>query len=142
MSEGGDARRGTEHAGPWVIRREEELDLGTETHEIGRVRARKAVDAETVQRVVDRRIEHTMLERAGAEEDDSGNVITLPDGSISIPVFEEQLVISKRLVVRERVILRKHTTTEQHRVEAELRRERVEVTGEGGAVVEDGGDAA
>ena len=31
---------------------------------------------------------------------DSGEVETLPDGSISIPVFEEQLVITKRLVVR------------------------------------------
>jgi uncharacterized protein (TIGR02271 family) len=142
MTEGGGLRRGsTGDVNPSVVRREEELELGTDTRELGRVRARKAVHAETVQRVADRRIEHAMLERARAEEDDSGEVITLPDGSVSIPVFEEQLVISKRLVVRERVILRKHTTTEQRRIEATLRRERVEVTGEGGAVVEDGGDA-
>jgi uncharacterized protein (TIGR02271 family) len=134
--------RATGDASPWVVRREEELELGIEARELGRVRARKEVDAETVQRVADRRIEHAAVERADAEEGDSGEVITLPDGSVSIPVFEEQLVITKRLIVRERVILRKHTTTEQHRIEAELRRERVEVTGEGGAVVEDGGDGA
>ena len=142
MSEAGDAGRGARDASPWVVRREEELELGTETRDLGRVRARKAVDAETVQQVAERRSEHAALERAGAEEDDSGEVITFPDGSVSIPVFEEQLVITKRLVVRERVILRKHTTTEQHRIEAELRRERVEVIGEGGVTVEGGSDPA
>jgi uncharacterized protein (TIGR02271 family) len=54
-------------------------------------------------------------------------VETLPDGSISIPVFEEQLVVEKRLVVRERVVIRKYRETRQERVEADLRRERVEV---------------
>jgi uncharacterized protein (TIGR02271 family) len=46
---------------------------------------------------------------------------------LSIPVFEEELVVEKRLVVRERIIVRKHTVTEDHRVQADLRRERVEV---------------
>jgi stress response protein YsnF len=50
--------------------------------------------------------------------------------------------VSKRLVVRERVILRKHTTTEQHRIEAELRHERVEVTGDPDTVVDDPDAAA
>ena len=45
-------------------------------------------------------------------EADSGEVEVLPDGSVSIPVFQEELVIEKRLVVRERVIVRKHTVTE------------------------------
>jgi len=42
-------------------------------------------------------------------------------------VFEERLVISKEMVVRERVILRKRTVTEHERVQAELRKERVEI---------------
>ena len=62
---------------------------------------------------------------------------TLPDGSISIPVFEEQLVVTKRLVVRERVIVRKHTVYEEQVVTADLRRERLEVEAVGDAVVED-----
>lgn len=122
---------------PWLVRREEELELGMETRELGHVRARKAVETETVTEVADRRIENAFVERAGGEDGDAGEVITLPDGSVSIPVFEEQLVVSKRLVVRERVILRKFTTTEQHRIEAELRRERIEISGDEGTEIQD-----
>ena len=59
--------------------------------------------------------------------DDSGQVETLPDGSVSIPVFEERLVVEKRLVVTERVIIRKWSTNEDQEVQAELRRERIEI---------------
>jgi uncharacterized protein (TIGR02271 family) len=58
---------------------------------------------------------------------DSGQVESRPDGSVSIPVFEEELVCEKRLVVRERIIVRKETVTEDRAVEADLRRERVAV---------------
>jgi uncharacterized protein (TIGR02271 family) len=54
-------------------------------------------------------------------------VETLPDGSISIPVLEEELVVTKRLVVRERIVIRKETRTVTETVEAELRREHVDV---------------
>jgi uncharacterized protein (TIGR02271 family) len=81
-----------------------------------------------VERVVPRDTEYADVERELVEPGhDSGEVETLPDGSISIPVFEEQLVVEKRLVVRERVIIRKHRVTEEHRIEAELRRERVDI---------------
>jgi stress response protein YsnF len=58
---------------------------------------------------------------------DSGQVEQLPDGSVSIPVLEEQLVCEKRLVVRERIIVRKETVTENRVVEADLRRQHVAV---------------
>ena len=51
----------------------------------------------------------------------------MPDGSVSVPVFEEEIVITKRLVVRERIVIRKTTTSEVQRVEEEVRKERVEV---------------
>ncbi|CAA9255007.1 MAG: hypothetical protein AVDCRST_MAG76-2495 [uncultured Acidimicrobiales bacterium] len=110
-----------------VVRSEEELELETHAFEAGRVRARKLVDYRRAEQVVPRDVEHAELERAAAAETDSGLVETLPDGSVSIPVFEEVLVVEKRLVVRERVIIRKHTVTEEHLVEADLRRERIEV---------------
>ena len=50
----------------------------------------------------------------------------MPDGSLSIPVFEERLVVEKRLVVRERIIIRKHTVRGAART-ADLHKERVEV---------------
>ncbi len=58
---------------------------------------------------------------------DDGQVVTYPDGSISIPVFEERLVAVRRSVVVERVIVRKGRVTYAETVEADVRRERVEV---------------
>ena len=62
---------------------------------------------------------------------DSGEVETLPDGAISVPIIEEELVITKRLVVKERIIIRKGTVVENRRVEAHLRKERLVVESEG-----------
>ena len=121
-----------------VIRHEEELRPGARVEEQGGVRARKAVDAARVAETVPRQVEHADdLEHVPAGEEDSGEIETLPDGSISIPVFEEELVVTKRLVVRERVVVRKRTVVEDQLVEAELRKERVEVESTGGAEVED-----
>ena len=110
-----------------VIRREEELRVATTVHEAGRVGVRKVVDHEQATTVVPVGTEHAEFERHPVAEADSGEVEVLPDGSISIPVFQEELVIEKRLVVRERVIVRKQTVVEDRLVEADLRRERVEV---------------
>ena len=110
-----------------VVRHEEELVTDTVVAEAGRVGLHKHVEQERVETVVPRNVEHAEFERQGPAEADSGEVEVLPDGSVSIPVFEEEVVIEKRLVVRERVIVRKHVVTEARRVEADLRRERVEV---------------
>ena len=112
-----------------VVRHEEELELGTREYEAGTVRARKRIETEQVERVEPRAVEYGDLERAAPEDTDSGEIETLEDGSISIPLFEERLVVRKELFVRERVILRKRTVTEEHRIEAELRKERIEVEG-------------
>jgi uncharacterized protein (TIGR02271 family) len=126
-----DDRRGVGSSGTEevsAVRQEEELVLGKTTKEMGSVRARKRVDNERVERVVPREIEYSEgVDHASPNVDDSGQVETLPDGSVSIPVFEEEIVITKRLVVRERVVIRKRTVTEEHRVEADVRRERVEI---------------
>jgi uncharacterized protein (TIGR02271 family) len=58
---------------------------------------------------------------------DSGKVETLPDGSISIPVLEERLVVKKETFVRERIIVSKDAETTTERIEDELRKEQVEV---------------
>ena len=109
-----------------VVRHEEELVLGAEEEEIGAVRARKLVEARDHEEVVARELEDADVERMAAEVGDSGRIETLPDGSVSIPLLEEEIVVSKRTVVRERVVIRKRTLTEQHTVRAELRRERIE----------------
>lgn len=110
-----------------LIRSEEELRVGLVEHEVGRVRARKRVDTERVTETVPRTVEHAEVERVAVGPDDSGEVETLADGSLSIPLLEERLVIEKRLVVRERVIIRKQATVAPQVVEADLRRERIEL---------------
>ena len=110
-----------------VTRSEEELRVTTVAQETGTVGIRKVVDIIPAHTVVAVDVEEADMERRPPDEADSGEVEVLPDGSVSIPVFEEELVVEKRLVVRERVIVRKHTVSEDRLVEADLRRERVEV---------------
>ena len=110
-----------------MTRSEEELTVDTVQREAGRVRLRKHVDTEHVEQTFDRSVEEVDVERTPALDDDDGEVITYDDGSISVPVYEEELVVEKRLFVKERVVVRKRTVTEPEQVEADLRRERVEV---------------
>jgi uncharacterized protein (TIGR02271 family) len=115
---------------------EERLSTSRETVETGRVRARKRSETQTVEQRVPRGVEHAEVERGGtALEGDSGLVETLEDGSLSIPVFEEQIVVEKRLVVRERIIVRKHTVYEEHVVSADLRREELDIEVDGDVAV-------
>jgi uncharacterized protein (TIGR02271 family) len=120
-------RRDEEAESPSLVRSEEELHAHTTRHEVGRVRARKVVETEHVSQVVPSAVEHADVERLAPEPDDSGQVETLPDGSVSIPVFEERLVVQKQLVVIERVIIRKSRTTQDHQIDADLRREHIEI---------------
>lgn len=110
-----------------VIRQEEELTVASRAQEAGRLGVHKVVDVERTETLVPVGTEHADLERHPVAEADSGEVEVLADGSISILVFQEELIIEKRLVVRERVIVREHTIEEERLVEADLRRERVEV---------------
>ena len=121
----GDAPEGEDAS---LVRHEETLALGKEPKELGAVRARKRVETRNVSEAVPRQSEHfDEVERVAPDAQDSGEVETLPDGSISIPVLEEELVVTKRTVVRERIVVRKRTEVEPQTVEAELGREHVEV---------------
>jgi uncharacterized protein (TIGR02271 family) len=71
--------------------------------------------------------EQLVQERVPVAEGDSGEIETLPDGSLSIPLYEEELVVTKRTVLRERVIIRKEIAARTQRVEAELHREHIEI---------------
>lgn len=120
-----------------VLLSEEQLQVGVRKEESGRVRAVKHVDTEHVTQDVQRGVEQADVDRTPAAAGDSGQVETLADGSLSIPVFEEQIVVEKRMVVRERIIVRKHTVYEDQQISADLRRERVELITEGDVTVVD-----
>ena len=114
-----------------VVRSEEELRVETLATEAGSIRVRKDIEETVDRRIVPRGIEHADIERIVVDGDDSGEIETLADGCVSIPVFEEEIVVTKRLVVRERILIRKRTVTEDHEIEATLRREHVEVDVDG-----------
>jgi uncharacterized protein (TIGR02271 family) len=129
-SGGGESRpRRGSGADPGLVRHEEELQVGSAWEEVGGVRVRRETTTQTVSEQFPRRLEDVEHERVPVENGDSGEIEVLPDGSVSIPLFEEQLVVTRRQVLRERVIVRKHLVTEWETVEAELRREEVEVEG-------------
>jgi uncharacterized protein (TIGR02271 family) len=115
-----------------LTRNEEELLVASEPVDAGSVRAQKRTEIEHVSEVVGRGIQEAEVERLPVGDGDSGEIETLPDGSVSIPLFEERLVITKQLVVRERVVIRTRTVTEAQRVEAELMRERIEIDADEG----------
>ena len=70
-------------------------------------------------------------ERVAPAVDDSGRIEMLPDGSVSIPIYEEVLVVTRRTVLKERVIISKEIATRSERVQTELRQEHVEIDVEG-----------
>ena len=117
-------------------RHEEVADVDASWGDAGAVRVRKQAESERFDELVPRQREDVGLERVATAQDDSGEIETLPDGSISIPVFEEELVVTTRTVLRERVIVRKHMLDAPQRVVADLRKERVEIEGDDGAEVE------
>ena len=125
MADRDDELRGDD---PSLVRHEDELVVGTREVPAGSIGARKEVETETVDQLVPREREFfDEVERTRPHENDSGEIETLPDGSVSIPILEEELVVTKRTVVRERVLIRKGTVTEEERVSAELRKERIEI---------------
>jgi uncharacterized protein (TIGR02271 family) len=123
---GGASRPHAVEADESVVLHEEEASVAKRWEGVGSVTARRRVERERVSADYPRGREEIVADRVPAAPDDSGKVETLPDGSISIPLFEEELVITRRTVLRERVIIRKEEVTEWERVEAELRREWVQ----------------
>jgi uncharacterized protein (TIGR02271 family) len=112
-----------------MTRSEEELRVGTERREAGRVRLRKYVVTENEQRAVPVRREEVRVEREPIHE---GNVDQALDGpEISedeheVVLHEERPVVEKEVVAKERVRLGTEERTEQETISETLRKERVE----------------
>ena len=116
--------------GDAMTRSEEELRLEKGTREVGRVRLRKWVDTEHVSETVPVTREEIRIER---EPITDGNV----HEAVSGPAFkedvheevlhEEEVHAHTHEVPKERVRLAKDAVTEERQVEADLRKERIEV---------------
>jgi uncharacterized protein (TIGR02271 family) len=106
--------------------REEQLVVKRELQEVGEIRMRTVVGDVPGRREVDARTEEVEVERvpvgqAVSERRDPWE----EDGVIVVPVYEEQLVVSKRLIEREHLRIRRVVGTRHELFEDRLRRERV-----------------
>jgi uncharacterized protein (TIGR02271 family) len=113
-----------------MIRSEEELHVGVREVPYGRARLRKRIEVEPVDvRVPLHADVVTVREVVVTEpERDSGEVLTTPEGHLSVPVFAERLVVRRERVVAKRVVLERgrEKAGEEHVTDA-VRRERVDV---------------
>lgn len=127
-----------------LVRSEEELDIGKRQVQSGDVEVRKTVETEHVHRPVTVRREQVTIERrpVSADRVASGNTnISQTGDEIHIPVIEEEVVVETRPVVKEEIVIRKHAVSEDKTVEADLRRERIDVDRSGMRDARDAGDA-
>lgn len=102
---------------------EQYFQAGTRWTKGDDVRVRKWVETDPFHQQVDRNVGVVQTDHAPPDDIEDGEVHELADGSLSIPVFEEQIVVSRRTVVRERVLLRRHIVAETVEVNEEVRRE-------------------
>jgi uncharacterized protein (TIGR02271 family) len=121
------ASRGVDEA---MTRSEEELRVGTETRERGRVRLRKYVTTEEVTQTVPVQREEVRLEREPVTDANVGAATSGPELTESeheVVLHEERPVIDTEVVPRERVRLDTDTVTEERQVGEEVRKEQIEV---------------
>ena len=106
---------------------EEELRVGKRQVEAGEVSLRKTVETRHVQQEVPLMREEVTIERRPITDPNASMDIEIREDSIRIPIMAEEAVVSKRVVGTEEVVLRKQQVTETETVEADLRKERLDV---------------
>jgi uncharacterized protein (TIGR02271 family) len=126
----GDPAWHAEKLGPGEERvielREEQLVANKALRDLGEVVVRTEVDT------VPARLEvEAIREEVEVVHEPVGDIVSErdepceEDGVLVVPVYEEQLVVSKRLVLRERLHIRRVRTTERQLFEDIVRRERL-----------------
>ncbi|AKU15687.1 DUF2382 domain-containing protein [Luteipulveratus mongoliensis] len=114
-----------------VTRYEEQLHVATERREAGRVRLRKSVITEDQTVTVPLTREEVSLERFTIETPEVVEGDPFGDDVREFVLYEEVPVISKRAVAVERVGLRKNTVQENRQVTDKIRKEQIDLDGDG-----------
>jgi uncharacterized protein (TIGR02271 family) len=132
-SQASNADRGRDTSGPEtddaMTRSEEELSVGTRSHETGRARLRKYVVTEDVNTTVPVRKEMAHVERepitdANRSAATSGGGITEEEHEMTLN--EEEVVVDKKVTPKERV-LDKDVEVQDETVSDQVRKEQVEM---------------
>lgn len=113
-----------------IVRREEQLRVGTERVETGRLRIRKHVVTE--QQNVTVPVEREEFEVVREPLDGTSGSGSLGEDEIAVTTHEERPVVDKEVVDAERIGVEKRTVTDQERVSADVSKEQVDVDRDGG----------
>jgi uncharacterized protein (TIGR02271 family) len=109
-----------------ITRSAEELRIGKRVEQKGEVRVSKHIETEHVKQSVPLRSEEVHVERRPVERA-VGSATEMRNDEIVVPVMEEEAMIEKRPVVKEEIVISKEPTTTQRTVEADVRREEIDV---------------
>ncbi|HSK08763.1 MAG TPA: PRC and DUF2382 domain-containing protein [Vicinamibacterales bacterium] len=116
-----------------LTRAEEELQVGKRDVHAGEVRVGKHVETEHVRQPVSLERERVNVERRPATGDVTNRDARFKDEEVVIPITEEEAVVEKRPVVKEEVVISKERVRDEDTVEADLRKERLDIKQEGRA---------
>jgi uncharacterized protein (TIGR02271 family) len=108
-----------------VGRAEEELEASVHERETGGVTVRKRVRTDRERMIVPKRREEVIVERVPVEDEASETQIG--EDEIRVPIFEEEVEVTKRLVQKEEIRIRKESVEEEEVIEKDVRKEEVEV---------------
>jgi len=129
---------GRETSGPTtddaMTRSEEELHVGTTQQEAGRTRLRKYVVEDEVTQTVPVKREEVRIERepiTDANADAATDGPAISEEEHEVVLHEEEVVTEKRAVPKERIHVDKETVTDEQQVSETLRKEEVDIEGEG-----------
>jgi uncharacterized protein (TIGR02271 family) len=117
-----------------MTRSEEELHVGTTQQESGRARLRKYVVEDEVTKTVPVKREEVRIEREPITDANAGAATDGPaisEEEHEVVLHEEEVVTEKRAVPKERIRVDKETVTDEQQVSETLRKEEVDVDGEG-----------
>lgn len=108
--------------------REEELLVHREMRDVGEARIQTRIEEVPARLEVDAYAEEVAVEHIAVGEVVNERTEPYQDGdTLIVPVYEEQLVVTKRLVLRENLRIRRVRTTQRQLFEDTLRRERADI---------------
>ncbi|MFC5829774.1 DUF2382 domain-containing protein [Nonomuraea insulae] len=134
----GDARGGLADEGDIdMTRSEEQLHIGKESRETGRVRLHKYVETESVRESVPLSHEEVVIEREPIRDGDMTGAHEIGEEERQMILHEERAVVGKETKPVERVHVHKQAVQHEETVEGQVRKERVEIDEESAAGDED-----
>ena len=106
---------------------EEQLAVGKRTVQEGEVALRKHVDTRRVEEQVELMREEVNVERRPLGADAATEATDIGEAEIRVPVMREEAVVEKRTVPIEEVVVRKEAVADKQTVQADLRKETLDV---------------